>query len=204
MKRQMLLDSLMQKDFSKKIIKAFEKVKRENFVPENVKKYAYEDTALPIGKRQTISQPYTIATMLSLLDLKPGQKVLELGSGCGYVLALISEIIGEKGQIFGVEIIKELAEKSKQNLGDYKNVKIYNLDGSKGLEEKSPFDGILISAALSVVPKSILNQLKEEGIFVAPIGNRISQTIVAIQRKNNEFNILKEMPGFIFVPFVED
>ena len=142
--------------------------------------------------------------MLSLLNLRKNQRVLELGSGCGYVLALISEIIGKKSQVFGVEIIKELAEKSKQNLKDYKNIEIYNLDGSEGLEEKSPFDRILISAALSVVPKSILNQLKEEGILVAPIGNKISQTIVAFQRKNNEFNVLKEMPGFIFVPFISE
>ena len=204
MKRQMLLDRLRQRNFSSKIIKAFEKVKRKNFVPENIKKYAYEDTALPIGKKQTISQPYTIAVMLSLLNLRKNQRVLELGSGCGYVLALISEIIGKKSQVFGVEIIKELAEKSKQNLKDYKNIEIYNLDGSEGLEEKSPFDRILISAALSVVPKSILNQLKEEGILVAPIGNKISQTIVAFQRKNNEFNVLKEMPGFIFVPFISE
>ncbi len=202
MNKIQLLDRLDQRGFSRKIIKAFEKVKRENFVPENIKKYSYEDTALPIGNGQTISQPYTIAVMLSLLDLKKDHKFLELGSGCGYVLALISEIIGKKRQVFGVEIIKELAELSKKNLKDYKNIEVYNLDGSKGLEEKSPFDRILISAALSVVPKPILNQLKEEGILVAPIGDRQSQVIVAIQRKGDEFRIIKEMPGFIFVPFI--
>ena len=96
MNKIQLLKSLKQEGFSKDIIDAFFRVKREDFLPENMKRRAYEDTALPIGDGQTISQPYTIATMLSLLNLKKGQKVLETGSGCGYVLALISEIVVTK------------------------------------------------------------------------------------------------------------
>ena len=118
MNKQQLLLSLKQKGFSKEILNAFSKIPRENFIPPQLKSKAYEDTALPIGKAQTISQPYTIAMMLSLLKLKPNQKVLEVGSGCGYVLALISEIT--KSKVYGIEIIKELAEKSKQNLEMFK------------------------------------------------------------------------------------
>ncbi|MDP3992255.1 MAG: protein-L-isoaspartate O-methyltransferase [Nanoarchaeota archaeon] len=206
MNKEELLDSLREKGFSKAIIDAFSKVKREDFVPRNVRMMAYEDTALPIGHGQTISQPYTIAVMLSLLDLKKGggQKVLEIGSGCGYVLALISEIIGENGKVFGVELVKKLAEKSRENLMEFDNAKVYHRSGSLGLPEKAPFDGILISAAIRDIPEKILDQLKNQGILVAPKGSRFEQEIIAIQRKSKtEFEMIKKIPGFIFVPFIE-
>jgi len=202
MNKTQLLQHLKKQGFPKKILNAFSKVKRENFIPKILKSRAYEDRALPIGKAQTISQPYTSATMLNLLDLKKSQKVLEIGSGCGYVLALISEIVGEKGKVFGVEIIKELTEKAKLNLKDYKKIKIYNRDGKKGLEEQAPFDKILISAAREKIPKKILNQLKDKGLIVAPVGPRHSQSLVVIQRIKNNFKVKEKLPGFIFVPFV--
>ena len=99
MNKQELLVSLKKAGFSEKIISAFSKVPREDFIPEQYKTMAYVDNALPIGHNQTISQPYTIATMFSILYLREGQKVLEIGSGSGYVLALMSEIVGEKGQV---------------------------------------------------------------------------------------------------------
>lgn len=202
MNKTQLLEHLKNQGFSKKILNAFAKVKRENFVPKDLEERAYEDRPLPIGGGQTISQPYTIATMLKLLNLKSGQKILELGSGCGYVLALISEIVGDKGKVYGVEIVKELAEKSKQNIKKYKNIKIYNRDGRKGLKATAPFDRILISAACEKIPKQILNQLKDKGLIVAPVGSRFSQSLVAIQRQKDNFKIKKELHGFIFVPFV--
>ena len=204
MNKKELLDSLREKGFSKAILDAFSNVNREDFMPGNVKAMAYEDTALPIGHGQTISQPYTIAIMLSLLDLKQGQKVLEIGSGCGYVLALLSEIVGENGKVYGMEVVKELAEKSKENLADYGNVRVYNKNGALGLPEKAPFDGILISAAIREIPEKLMDQLKVGGIIVAPKGSRFEQEIIAIQRKSKtEFEIKKKIPGFIFVPFVE-
>jgi protein-L-isoaspartate(D-aspartate) O-methyltransferase len=202
MNKKELLQSLKQKGFSKEILDAFSKVKREDFVPENLKPCAHEDTALSIGKGQTISQPYTIAMMLSLLELKKSQKVLEAGSGCGYVLALISKIVGENGKVFGIEIIKELVEKSKKNLKDYKGIKVYNRDGALGLKEESPFDRILISAACKEIPKKLLSQLKNNGIIVAPVGSKYEQSLVAVKRVKNKFIVKKEIPGFIFVPFV--
>ena len=202
MNKTQLLQHLKKQDFPKKILDAFSKVKRENFVPKDLKIRAYEDRALPIGKGQTISQPYTIATMLNLLDLKKAQKVLEIGSGCGYVLALMSEIVGEKGKVFGVEIVKSLVEKSKLNLKAYKNVKVYNKDGRKGLEEQAPFDKIIISAACEKISKTILSQLKNKGLIVAPVGPRYSQSLVVIQRTKDDFKIKEKLPGFIFVPFV--
>lgn len=201
MDKTQLLQSLKQKGFSNKILNAFSNVKREDFIPKQLKNMAYDDIALPIGNGQTISQPYTIAIMLSMLSLNPGQKVLEIGSGCGYVLALISEIT--KTRVYGIEIIKELAEKSKQNLKDYENIEVYNRNGAEGLPEKKPFNRILISAAIKEIPKNILDQLEDKGILIAPLGSDHSQDLIAIQRKDNSFIEKKRISGFIFVPFVE-
>lgn len=203
MSKKDLLKRLKAYGFSKKILDAFSKVKREDFVPEDLENQAYEDTPLPIGHGQTISQPYTIAVMLSEIELKEGQKVLEIGSGSGYVLALISEIVGKSGKVSGIEIISELAAKSKEALTDYKNVEAYNRNGSDGLPEKAPFDRILISAACREIPKKLLNQLKDRGILLTPRGPRFGQTLVVVQRKKDKFETIRKIPGFIFVPFVE-
>lgn len=202
MNKEQLIQSLRHNDFSEKIVSAFAKVKREDFIQGNLKNLAYEDIALPINRSQTISQPSTIAFMLSLLKLKNSQKVLEIGSGCGYVLALISEIVGEKGEVYGVEVIKELADKSRINLKNYKNIKVFNKNGKTGFPEKAPFDRILISAALEKIPQGILEQLKEKGVIVAPIGPGFMQSLVSVKRIGNKFIEEKIMPGFIFVPFV--
>ncbi|MEM4325682.1 MAG: protein-L-isoaspartate O-methyltransferase [Candidatus Pacearchaeota archaeon] len=199
-----LLEYLKRAGFSKKIVDAFSSVNREDFVPPELEEQAYENTALPIGEGQTISQPYTIAIMLSELKLRAGQKVLEVGSGSGYVLALISKIIGKRGRVYGIEIIKKIADKSKKALVDFKNVRVYNRNGYKGLPEETPFDRILISAACREIPQPLLNQLKDGGLLVAPQGSRFEQDIVVMQRKGNEFLLKTRIPGFIFVPLVEE
>lgn len=204
MNQEQLVNLLKRYKFSKKVLYVFGKVQRENFVPKNLKRYAYENTTLPIGYGQTISQPQVIALMLSLLRLRKNQKVLEVGSGSGYVLALLSETVGKKGKVFGIERIKQLAEKSKENLVDYRNIRVYNRNGSRGLEEKAPFDKILISAAVREIPQKLLNQLKNRGILVAPKGPTFEQSLVVIQRQKNEFITKNTVPGFIFVPFVEE
>ena len=203
MNKQQLIFSLKQKGFSKNILNALSKVPRENFIPFQIRNYAYEDTALPIGNGQTISQPYTIAEMLGMLELKKGQKVLEIGSGCGYVLALLSEIVGEKGKVYGIEIIKELIENSKQNLQTYKNIEIYNKNGAEGLKEESPYDRIIISAAIKEIPKQLTRQLKNKGILVAPVENQESQTLTSFQKLNDKLEIKKQLPGFVFVKFID-
>ena len=202
MNKIQLIKSLKEEGFSKEIINAFSKVRREEFLPDNMKLRAYDDTALPIGEGQTISQPYTIATMLSLLSFKKSEKVLEIGSGCGYVLALISEIVGTKGKVYGIEIIKSLANKSGINLQDYNNTEVYNKNGSDGLIEKSPFDRIIISAAIEEIPEKLIEQLEESGIIVAPIGSQYKQTLTSFQKVNNKLEVREEIPGFVFVPFV--
>jgi len=204
MNKQQLLQSLRERGFLRKIVSAFDKVKRENFIPQSLRGVSYEDTALPIGENQTISQPYTIAVMLSLLDIKPkkNQKVLEVGSGCGYVLALLSEIFGESGRIFGVEIIKELVEKSRENLKNYPNIKVFKRDGSLGLSEYELFDRIIISAACEKIPEPLISQLKNTGIIVAPLGKRHEQSLTAFKKIKGKLKKINQIPGFIFVPFI--
>ncbi|MEM3092028.1 MAG: protein-L-isoaspartate O-methyltransferase [Candidatus Pacearchaeota archaeon] len=203
MQKKQLIEHLKRVGFPKSIIDAFSLVKREDFVTEDLKDKAYEDTALPIGYGQTISQPYTIALMLSELDLKPGQKVLEAGSGSGYVLALISKIVGRKGRVFGLEIVKDLVKKSRENLESFRNVKIFHKNAINGLPDEAPFDRILISAAVRDIPQSLLNQLKNNGILVAPRGPVFEQNIVVIQKKGDNFITKSEIPGFVFVPLIE-
>ena len=141
--------------------------------------------------------------MLSELKLKKGQKILEIGSGSGYVLALMSELVGKSGKAYGIEIIPELVKMSKKNLRNYKNVLVYNRNGSEGFPEKAPFDRILLSAACRVIPESLMAQLKVGGILVAPKGSRFEQEIIVIKRRSkNEFELLKKLPGFVFVPFI--
>ncbi|MFQ5531451.1 MAG: protein-L-isoaspartate O-methyltransferase [Candidatus Nanoarchaeia archaeon] len=204
MKKSQLLKSLKANGFSKQILEAFEKTPREKFIPESLVLEAYEDTAQPIGHGQTISQPYTIATMLELLQIEKDQKVLEIGSGCGYVLALLSNIVGEKGRVYGVEIVKELYEKSRENIKDHEDIMVYNRQGTKGLSEKAPFDRILISAALEEIPNSLVNQLKSDGLIVAPIGKRYEQSLVVFKKNKSKLSVIKKIPGFIFVPFITD
>ena len=200
--RKELLKSLEKKGFSTEIVDAFSKVKRENFVLSRLEYRAYEDRSFPIGEGQAISQPYTIAEMLSLLELKKRQKVLEIGSGCGYVLALMFEIT--KGKVFGIERIKKLAEMSRINLKDYNQIKVYCRDGSKGLEQEAPFDRIIISAACEQIPEKLSYQLKNNGIIVAPIGSRDIQSVTPFKKINNKLIIKKGIPGFRFVPFIEN
>jgi len=194
MNKKQLVESLKKQKFPEKIIDAFRKVKREDFIPKNLKNLAYEDNALQLEEGATISQPYTIAFMLSLLELKENQKILEIGSGSGYVLALILKIT-KKGEIYGIEIIKSLAEKSQSLFLKDRKITVLNKDGSNGLLESAPFDRILISAASNNIPYHLTNQLKYEGIIVAPVKNSIFQI-----KKYGDKITTNEYEGFIFVP----
>lgn len=196
MNKPQLLTHLEKQGFSDKILNAFEKIKRENFIDKNLKQHAYLDEPLPISHGQTISQPYTVAFMLNLLELKNNQKILEIGSGSGYVLALINEI-SKKSKIYGVERIEELVQKSSNVLKTKKNISIICEDGSKGLKKYAPYDRILISASAEKIPSHLYSQLKSNGIMVCPVKNSIFQ----IKRKKLRIE-KKEFPGFVFVPLI--
>lgn len=195
-----LINSLKKHGFPENVIGAFANVQREDFVLEKFRSMAYEDIALPLGSEQTISQPYTIAFMLGLLKLKDRQKILEIGSGSGYVLALIFEI-SKDSEIYGVERIRELAEKSERILKrkGYSDITIFHGDGSKGLKEKAPFDRILVSASAKEIPKQLVEQLVEGGVLVAPVKDSIFQI-----KKKEDGEDVNEFPGFVFVPLIEE
>lgn len=201
MDKDQLLETLRKQKISQKTLNAFEKVPREKFIPQMMQFLAYEDNALPIGHNQTISQPYTIAVMLDMLDIKKDQKVLEIGSGSGYALALISELVGENGKVYGLEIVNDLMEKSKKPLSPYKNVRVFYGDGRFGIFEKAPFDRIIISAALQEIPRELVTQLNDGGIIVAPVGPSNMQSIVAYKKVNKELTVIDHVDGFVFVPF---
>jgi protein-L-isoaspartate(D-aspartate) O-methyltransferase len=193
-----LINVLKEQGFEENIVEAFRQVKRERFVPAFHGDVAYEDIPLPIGQRQTISQPSTIAFMLSLLNIQNGQKILEVGSGSGYVLALFSTM-NSKGKVMGAERIKELVESSKEKLEKYENVKIFYTPHTIGLEEHSLFDRILVSASAQEIPQELVEQLKMGGILVIPVGNSIIKL-----EKTQEGNKIEEHEGFVFVPLVKD
>lgn len=199
MKKEFLLNSLRQRGFSKKIVGAFEKVDRSEFVPSAYFQESYLDKPLPIGHEQTISQPYTIAFMLELLQIKDRQKILEVGSGSGYVLALLSEL-NSNGKVFGAERIKELVEDSREKLKRYKNIKVIHSDGSRGLGAEALFDRILVSASAKEIPQKLVEQLKVGGVLVVPV----KQSIIKIQKLIKNKNKIEEFPGFVFVPLIEN
>jgi len=181
----------------KKIIEAFLIVPREKFVSENLKESAYDDTPLPIGEGQTISQPYIVALMTELLQLKGGEKVLEIGTGSGYQAAILSEIGCD---VYSVERIPSLATRAGkilQQLGYIVKIKIG--DGTLGWEEYAPYDGIIVTAAGPKTPQSLLTQLKEGGRIVMPVGDIYLQELIRITKVKGKF-IKENFGGCQFVP----
>lgn len=207
--REKLVNSMVASGSLKspELKRAFLSVKREEFFLPDMKRFSYEDSAFSIGYSQTISQPSTIAIMLEHLMPKRGQKVLEVGSGSGYVLALLSELVGPEGTVIGIERNTELAQRSRYTLEKlgYKKVKVINADGSKGLPEESPFDRILVSAACSAVPKPLEEQLAFGGRLVAPVGSRFSQQLQVIEKtRSGQVKSYFAEGYFVFVPLVSD
>lgn len=201
-----LIDSLIQEGWLKtsKLIEAFRKVKRESFLPEDMKNLAELNEALPIGFGQTISQPLVVAFMMEQLRPRPGDKILDVGSGSGWTSALLGEIVGEQGKIIAVEVVPELKEFGEKNVAKYNfiakgRVRFVCADGSKGYEKEAPFDKILCSAAArKEIPKSWQEQLKIGGRIVSPLGSAVC---LLIKKGEKEFKKI-EYPGFAFVPLI--
>jgi len=186
---------------SKAVEEAFLNVKRELFMPNEFIQYSYVDSAFPIGFGQTISQPTTIAITLEMLSVEPNNKCLEIGSGCGYVLALLAQLTKRKSNVFGVELIKELFELSKKNLllSGNEQIRVFYGDGSNGLPEFKPFDRILLSCAAKEIPEPLIEQLNENGIIVAPLGSKFTQELVAFKKEKNELKEIERKGYFVFV-----
>lgn len=197
MDKKDLLEKLKRQGHSSKVLDAFDKVDRLDFISSGYVNQAYEDIALPIGSEQTISQPSTIAFMLDLLDPQPRDRILEVGSGSGYVLALLSEMV-PSAKIFGTERVMELYESSRRKLKDRKNVAVEYTPKQLGLEDEAPFDRILASASASELPKPLIKQLEESGILVCPVIN----SIIKAEKTSKGLNT-REYFGFTFVKLYE-
>jgi len=203
----LLIDSLIEEGWLKtpKIIEAFRKIKRVDFLPKGMENLVELNEALPIGCGQTISQPLVVAFMIEQLQPQPGEKILDIGSGSGWTTALLAEIVGDKGKVIAMEIIPELKKFGEKNVAKYNFIKRGQVqfictDGSKGYEKEAPFDGILVSASIqqAEVPRTWKEQLKIGGRIVTPIGSSIW-----LLTKKSEKNFEEiEYPGFAFVPLI--
>lgn len=188
---------------SKKLEDALRSIPRHLFVPKGIEHLAYRDTPLSIGYEQTISQPSTVVVMTESLDVKEGQKILEIGTGSGWQAAILSYLVGKKGFVYTIEIIHELVEYAKSNLKklDINNVEIFERDGSLGLKEHEPFDRIIVTAGCPVLPEHLLKQLKVDGIMVAPIGDVYLQEMFIIKKLKDKIE-KKSIGNFMFVPLI--
>jgi len=180
------------------IISAFRAIDRADFILPHYQGEAYGDYPLGIGYKATISQPTTVALMLELLQPKMGNKVLDVGSGSGWTTALLAQLVGENGRVFGVEIISELVKFGKENVKKYQfeNVHITEAGKHLGLEKKAPFDKILVSASAKKLPQELVEQLKVGGRMVLPIQSSVWKIDKVSDKKFDE----QEFPGFAFVP----
>ncbi|MDG1844630.1 MAG: protein-L-isoaspartate(D-aspartate) O-methyltransferase [Nitrospinaceae bacterium] len=186
------------KDLS--VMEVLSRVPRHLFVNSSLQHRAYGDCPLPIGENQTISQPYIVALMTQVLDLKGGERVLEIGTGSGYQTAILAELASH---VFTIERVKPLVKKTKELLEGlkYKNIVFKTFDGTYGWRDQSPFDAILISAATPSIPKSLIEQLADKGRLVAPVGERESQDLIVLNKNGNKV-MERKIGSCKFVPLI--
>ncbi len=186
---------------NERLLQAFEEIPRERFVPQELKRYAYEDQPLPTMRNQSLSQPTTVMLMLQALELEEGDTVFEVGAGVGYQASLIAKIIGPTGKLVTVDVIPELAYLSRKNLYELNlpNAQAIEADGSEGYAPEAPYDRVIITAACPTIPKPIIEQMKENAVVVAPVGDLHSQTMVKGVKLNGKIE-LEFLGPFVFVP----
>jgi protein-L-isoaspartate(D-aspartate) O-methyltransferase len=159
------------------VLQAMRRVPRHVFVPDDVRPFAYDDRPLPIGRGQTISQPYIVAYMTQALQLAPAHKVLEIGTGSGYQAAVLAEIVSD---VYSIEIVPELAETARRTLAEagYRNVLVRTGNGYQGWPERAPFDRIIVTAAPPEIPQALVDQLAVGGVMVVPVGTEYQEMVV--------------------------
>jgi protein-L-isoaspartate(D-aspartate) O-methyltransferase len=213
MRKKMVEEQIVARGVTdKRVLSAMNKVERHKFVPESLREDAYKDYPLPIGKGQTISQPYMVAIMTEELLISPpslcgdmlesSDRVLEIGTGSGYQTAVLAEIVKE---VYSVERVESLANDAMTKLKEmgYNNILVKTGDGSKGWEEYSPFDKILVTAGTNHIPDSLFEQLKEGGRIVIPIGDKYTQELTVVTKVNGKMQE-KKLFDCVFVPLIED
>ena len=181
-------------------LRALGSVPRHEFVPQSAKGQAYDDRPLPIGYGQTISQPYIVAYMTELVHPRKGQKILEIGTGSGYQAAVLAGIVDS---VFTVEIITDLAEEASHRLRalGYHNVFVKNGDGYYGWSEHAPFDAVVVTAAAEHIPPPLIDQLKDDGVMVIPVGSPFFVQVLMRVDKHGEEHTTESLMPVRFVPF---
>lgn len=185
-----------------RVLEAMERVPRHRFVLEDQERLAYEDSALPIGTGQSISQPYMVAAMTEALELRGGGRVLEVGTGSGYQTAVLAEIAD---RVYTIERLEELSLQAQSLLEElgYTNIEFRIGDGSRGWSEEAPFDGIMVTCGAERVPEALLEQLADGACLVIPVGGRIDQDLYQIRRGGKGFKE-RFITRCRFVPLVKD
>lgn len=199
LRKDMVSKQLKTRDIDEKVLEVMGKIERHKFVPDVLKNNAYDDNPLPIGYGQTISQPYIVALMTQSLEVDKNYKVLEIGTGSGYQAAVLSELVKK---VYTIEIINELAKNAETRLKDlgYNNVKVKNADGYSGWEEFAPYDAIIVTAAANHIPPPLLEQLKDNGKLIIPLGSTLTfQTLTLVTKKGNDLET-EFITGVRFVP----
>ena len=201
--RNQLVETIIEKGITdKNVLKAIAAVPRHLFMDSGFEDFAYQDKAFPIAADQTISQPYTVAFQTQLLEVKPADKILEIGTGSGYQTAVLLEI---GARVYTIERQKELFNKTKFFLPklSYKPKKVIFGDGYKGLPDEAPFDGIIVTAGAPYVPKPLLSQLKIGGRLVIPVGDKVQIMTLFVRTGEKDFEKL-ELGDFKFVPMLKE
>ena len=183
-----------------RVIRAMERVSRENFVPGDLHDRAYDDAALPIGQRQTISQPLMVAMMVSALRVRRSDKLLEVGTGSGYQAAVLAELAG---QVVTVERVSELCDSAAERLAGYSNVDVYEAGPELGRRADGPYDAIVVAAAAPRLPRALMDQLAMGGRLVVPVGSADTQELMRVIRGPRDFSI-HTLGGCRFVPLIGD
>ncbi len=201
LREQMIQEQLIPRGISSsRVLDALKKVERHEFVPEKMRDIAYDDHPLPVGKGQTISQPYMVALMTEKLELIGGEKVLEVGTGSGYQAAILAKMAKE---VYSIERIQELADKADQvlrHLG-YSNIHLKVGDGTLGWKEEAPFDRIIVTAGAPCIPSNLIAQLADHGRLVIPVGGGFSQVLIVIKKDKGNIS-QEEICSCVFVPLV--
>jgi len=190
--------------FKDEVMTALSKVPRDAFVPEHLKYMAFENSPLPIGHGQTISQPYIVALMTELLDIEPDHVILEIGTGSGYQSAVLSMLCR---QVYTMELIKELSISAKNRFKElhYDNIQAFSGNGYEGYPEHEPYDGIIVTAAASHIPETLVSQLKPGGKLVIPVGlSGMHQELMLLHKDPDEKIQVRSILGVVFVPLIDE
>jgi protein-L-isoaspartate(D-aspartate) O-methyltransferase len=199
-RQRMVSDQIQRRGITNPdVLASLSETYRHLFVPKGIRPRAYSDRPLPIGEGQTISQPYIVALMTESLDITRESQVLEIGTGSGYQAAVLAKIAK---QVYTIEIKEKLYKKASQLLQSlgYDNIETLLGDGYFGWEEKAPFDGIMITAAVDHIPPPLLNQLKNGGRLILPLGNPFAYQNLVLVTKQDEDYTVKQITGVLFVP----